>query len=185
MEKRRVRLVINGVVCGLITEESDEYMQTLSKEVEDMMKKVVSASPVITKEAAAVTTALNFCDDAKKNEQLYFDIKRKMKEVERKALEVERKASELKKENNQLWEETDALLSQPGDLSNLERARLEKRIKELEAENEVLKLRKSSEKKEDRHKAENLAEFKNPLRKNDEIEQQGFVSFFERDENEN
>ena len=34
MEKRRVRLEINGVVCGLITEESDAYMQALAGEVE-------------------------------------------------------------------------------------------------------------------------------------------------------
>ena len=33
VEKRRVRLEINGVVCGVITQESDAYMETLAEEV--------------------------------------------------------------------------------------------------------------------------------------------------------
>lgn len=46
MDKRRVRLNINGVVCGLITGESEEYMQTLADEVGDLMKQVMDASPL-------------------------------------------------------------------------------------------------------------------------------------------
>ena len=57
MDKRRVRLNINGVVCGLITGESEEYMQTLADEVGDLMKQVMDASPFITREAAALTAA--------------------------------------------------------------------------------------------------------------------------------
>ena len=41
MERRRVRLNINGVVCGLITGESEEYMQLLADEVGEDRKSVV------------------------------------------------------------------------------------------------------------------------------------------------
>ena len=61
MNKRRVRLTINGVVCGLITGESEEYMQSLADEVGGMMKQIMGASPLITREAAALTTALSIC----------------------------------------------------------------------------------------------------------------------------
>lgn len=70
MDKRRVRLNINGVVCGLITGESEEYMQTLADEVGDLMKQIMAASPFITREAAALTTALSICDDCHKNTDL-------------------------------------------------------------------------------------------------------------------
>ncbi|RKJ40261.1 hypothetical protein D7X94_08985 [Acutalibacter sp. 1XD8-33] len=67
MEKRRVRLTINGVVCGLITGESEAYMQSLADEVGDLMRQIMTASPFITREAAALTAALSLCDDAHKN----------------------------------------------------------------------------------------------------------------------
>ena len=41
MEKRRVRLEINGVVCGLITQESDAYMRSLAEEVGDVMQEIL------------------------------------------------------------------------------------------------------------------------------------------------
>ena len=69
MEKRRVRLEINGVVCGLITQESDAYMRSLAEGVGDVMQEILKSSPYITREAAALTVALNYCDDAKKNGQ--------------------------------------------------------------------------------------------------------------------
>ena len=50
MEKRRVRLEINGVVCGLITQESDEYMRSLANELEEKLMEVQLASPYITRE---------------------------------------------------------------------------------------------------------------------------------------
>lgn len=70
MEKRRVRLEINGVVIGLITEESDEYVQQLARQVGEQMRAIQAASPYITREAAALTAALGYLDDAKKAEDL-------------------------------------------------------------------------------------------------------------------
>ena len=65
--KRRVRLEINGVVCGLITQGSDEYMKSLAEEVGEMVTEIQIMSPDITREAAAMTAALSYCDDARKN----------------------------------------------------------------------------------------------------------------------
>lgn len=82
MEKRRVRLEINGVVCGLITQESDEYMQALAGEVGELMTEIQIASPYITREAAALTAALSYCDDAKKNGQRRHELQERVDELE-------------------------------------------------------------------------------------------------------
>ena len=82
MDKRRVRLNINGVVCGLITGESEEYMQVLADEVGDMMKQIMDASPFITREAAALTAALSICDDCHKNAELAAKLRERCEELE-------------------------------------------------------------------------------------------------------
>lgn len=82
MEKRRVRLEINGVVCGLITQESDEYMRSLAEEVGDLITEIQIASPYITLEAAAITAALSYCDDAKKNGQMRQQLQERVDELE-------------------------------------------------------------------------------------------------------
>lgn len=82
MEKRRVRLEINGVVCGLITQESDAYMRSLAEEVGDVMQEILKSSPYITREAAALTVALNYCDDAKKNGQKSQQLQDRVDELE-------------------------------------------------------------------------------------------------------
>ena len=82
MEKRRVRLEINGVVCGLITQESDEYMGSLADEVGRLMQEIQASSPYITREAAALTVALSFCDDARKNGAKAEELQERVDELE-------------------------------------------------------------------------------------------------------
>lgn len=82
VEKRRVRLEINGVVCGLITQESDEYMGSLADEVGALMREIQVSSPYITREAAALTVALSFCDDARKNGAKAAQLQERVDELE-------------------------------------------------------------------------------------------------------
>ena len=70
MEKRRIRLDIHGVVIGLVTQESDEYMETLAREVEQAVEEIHTAAPSLTGEAVALTVALGYCDDLHKRPQL-------------------------------------------------------------------------------------------------------------------
>lgn len=180
MEKRRVKLDVNGVVCGLITEETDEYMQGLGREVGDMMSKIQQSAPMMTREGAAVMTALNFIDEAKKADEKVQKMKERLTETERKALELERRSVELQKENKQLWEETEALLKQPaGALDESEKEKLEKRVFELEKEND--RLRRGGENIEApvEEKREKIVPMKNPLRDRGDS-QQNFVSYFEK-----
>lgn len=82
MEKRRIRLEINGVVCGLITQESETYMRSLADEVGELMTEIMVASPYITREAAALTAALSYCDDSKKNGKKAFELQERVDELE-------------------------------------------------------------------------------------------------------
>lgn len=192
MGKRRIRLVINGVVCGLKTEESDEYMQSVSDDVGSMMKQILDASPFITREAAALTVALNYCDESKKGDARLLEMRQRVSEMEKRMLEAERKSVALKKENSQLWEETGALMERDDEIDEIEARKYEARIAELEAENQLLNQRIGNSQNESGNGEEpgGMVSFstppislKNPLRHNDH-EQQGFVSFFAKDADE-
>ncbi len=221
MEKRRIRLEINGVVCGLITQESEDYMQSLAHEVGDLMKEVLDASPFVTREAAALTAALSYCDDAKKNGKKASDLQERVDELEVEAelwqeekAQMERAApapedSNLK-ERLRALEERNTALEEAAGLA----AELEARAARLEDENAALReavrtagtaagkaesseLREQAEEAvgasrpgeersaspEDgspRNSPRNAGKRKNPLRHEDEYEQEGFVSFFEK-----
>lgn len=124
MEKRRIRLEINGVVCGLITQESEEYMQSLADEVGKMMRGILDASPFITREAAALTAALSYCDDAKKNGKKAFDLQERVDELEVEA---------------EIWQEDKAEMLKAGAEGNAQAdAALLERLQKLEQENTAL-----------------------------------------------
>lgn len=117
-----MRLEINGIVCGLITQESEEYMKALAGEVGDLMRGVLEASPYITREAAALTAALSCCDDAKKNGTRAAALQERVDELEVEA---------------ELWkEEKEELLKSVVD--SQKDARLQERAARLEAENTAL-----------------------------------------------
>ena len=179
MNKRRVRLEINGIVCGIITEESDEYMRAVCEAVGGMMSKIQRASPYITRESAALTVALSYCDEMQKSDDRLLQMKNRMHEMEKRMLEAQRISVALKKENSQLWEETGALLDQPKtqDASDIEL--LKRKIADLEAENSLLRRGKPEKGVSETRIRTKPVKLKNPLR-HDDYEQQGFVSFFEK-----
>lgn len=181
LEKRRVKLNINGVVCGLITSETDEYMQRLSLELSQRMSQILASSPFITRESAALMVALNYCDEGNKSDDRLLEMKRRLQETEKRALETERQSVMLKKENAQLWEETAALLEQTEKAEQRDtRDAYEQRIADLETENALLR---QSNGVESLPKPEQFTRLKNPLR-HYEVDQQEFISFFEKKQQE-
>lgn len=234
MDKRRVRLNINGVVCGLITGESEEYMQALADEVGHLMKQIMDASPFITREAAALTAALSICDDCHKNADLAKRLHERTEELEveaelwqeekvellksavdtqkdaqlaEKAARLAEKASRLESENTRLEEHLQRLQG------------VEERAQSLEDENNALRqhakaaagptereLRLEAENRELTGKLAALEERlvqsmkepapapepapakppvkrrrRNPMRQQPDMEQEGMVSFFQKD----
>lgn len=186
MEKRRVRLEINGVVCGVITEETNEYMAELSNDISDLMNQIMAASPFITKESAAVTAALSYLDTAKKAEIREQEKRRKNAELEKRNLELERQAAQLRKENNRLTDEAAALFKQiETGVNGEERSQLEGRIADLELQ--LARLKKQEVPATAAAQTADTApavKLRNPLR-HPEWEKGEFVSFFEKNEKKN
>ena len=207
MDKRRVRLNINGVVCGLITGESEEYMQVLADEVGDMMKQIMDASPFITREAAALTAALSICDDCHKNADLAKRLRERCEElqVEAELWQEEKvellKASRLETENTRLEEQLQRLQGADARAQALEdenaalrqsagaTAEPSQRELKLEAENRELtgRLAALEERLAQAPKEPAPAPKKppvkrrrgNPLRQEPDMDQEGLISFFE------
>ncbi len=201
MEKRRIRLEINGVVCGLITQESEEYMESLAQEVGGMMKQVLDASPFVTRESAALTAALSYCDDARKNGKKAFDLQERVDELEVEAeLWQEEKAKMehprpaepdpilLKKlqgleERNASLEETAGKLAQAEERAarlEEENAALLREVKEVRAKSRSSPEPEPRLRPDQNPTAKPGTKRKNPLRRGEEFEQEGFVSFFEK-----
>lgn len=149
MEKRRIRLEINGVVCGLITQESEEYMEALAREVGGLIQSIQEASPYITREAAALTAALGYCDDAGKNEK-------RMKELQERIDELEVEA--------EIWQEEKAEMEKKGASAEADPALLEK-LQKLEQENTAL-TEASREAQEWKERAQRLEDENTALREN-------------------
>ena len=129
MEKRRIRLDIDGVVCRLITQEDDRYMEDLAKEIGEQLEETRIVSPYITREAAALTAALNYCDEAKKKGRLNALLKDRVEELEvEKELWLEEKAELKKKAEAQ----PDLALQQRAQQLEQENARLAQATQEAE-----------------------------------------------------
>ena len=129
MEKRRIRLDIDGVVCRLITQEDDRYMEDLAKEIGEQLEETRIVSPYITREAAVLTAALNYCDEAKKKGRLNALLKDRVEELEvEKELWLEEKA-ELKKKAEA---KPDLALQQRAQQLEQENARLAQATQEAE-----------------------------------------------------
>lgn len=232
MEKRRVRLNINGVVCGLITGESEEYMQALADEVGDLMKQIMDSSPFITREAAALTAALSICDDCHKNADLAKRLQERKEELEveaelwqeekvellksavdtqkdaqlaEKAARLAEKVSRLESENTRLEERLQRLQGVEARAQTLEdensalrqTARAAQgpsdREQQLEAENRELtgKLTALEERLAQAMQEPAPAPAKppvvkrrrgNPLRQQPDMEQEGMISFFQKED---
>lgn len=80
MEKRRVRLMVNGMPVSLLTDESDEYMQELVRQVEADIQG--AQTPYGPTERPLLMAALNLCDRAVRAEKESGELKKRLEENE-------------------------------------------------------------------------------------------------------
>ena len=67
MEKNKVKLNIGGAEYSVLTEEDVKYVADLGKEVDRMLAQVMKENPRVSTTQAAVLTALDYADEAKKS----------------------------------------------------------------------------------------------------------------------
>ncbi|MEG1426262.1 MAG: cell division protein ZapA [Oscillospiraceae bacterium] len=153
MAKNRVKLNICGIQCTLLTDESEEYMESLGRAVSKTMESLMPNAAGL--ERAAITTALSFCDEAVKLR------------------------GGCDKEKESAFAEKLRLAQQELGKLREEKAALEKKLQRAEAKNTASQAQpqKAEKKIPQKEKADQL---KNPLRPLDDCDQQGLVSFFEK-----
>lgn len=170
MAVNKVALNICGIQLGLSTEESPAYMEKLGKKVQEAMESFLKAVPAGGRELAAVATALSFCDQAEKLESG----SRHLEKLQGEKMALEEEIISLKNSNDKaekaLARETELLRR---ELTGL-RAKLEEQ--ELKADKPIEKTEASEADKP----APLKKPLRNPMRVEEEFEQQGFVSFFEK-----
>ncbi len=106
MKKHRVEVSILNTNYAILTEENDEYIKTIAKEVEQNIEQVMLNNENISSMSAVILTSMDYCDKIKKSadgvNELYKQTQeyKKMAESYREALEKANKEIESLKRNN-------------------------------------------------------------------------------------
>lgn len=102
MEKKNVVIYVAGQRFSIATADKDEYVLGIGEKVDLMIKGIAKDNPRLNRDACAILTALNFCDDETKLRQ--------MMEVLREQVKDYINSNEaLRAENTRLKEELEAL----------------------------------------------------------------------------
>ena len=124
MATSKVKITIGGVEYSIITDDEVSYVQSLAKEVDAVLSRIIKDNPRLSSTQAAVLAVLSFADECKKasadadrlREQIkdYLDDASNAKskaDWARHELETAKKQNEaLKRENERLKAELDGVL---------------------------------------------------------------------------
>ena len=99
--KKKVKIIVGGTEYTLVTQEEPEYTQKLAEEVNDIIEDMcVNGRISIT--AAAILTAVNFCDRLKKYEKEADELGEQIEKYLQAAAEQMSKYDDLQRENEKL-----------------------------------------------------------------------------------
>ena len=102
MEKKNVAIFVAGQRFSIATTDSEEYVKGIGEKVDLMIKGIAKDNPKLNRDACAILTALNFCDDETKLRQMMEILREQVKDYIN-SNEV------LRAENAKLKEELEAL----------------------------------------------------------------------------
>ena len=167
MGKNRVKLNVCGISCALLTEDEKEYVGKVGKEVEGAILSLTSQNEGLSLVKAAIVTALSFCDEKHKQEELTEGMRAQVRDYLSDSSRARMEADEARKEIERLKKEIETL-----------RARLEQQ-KRGGGEEEQAPVKKPN----GEAPTPVRSSFYNPLHRYITPEQEGFMSFFEKKEN--
>ena len=106
MSKNKVRIDVCGIECVLGTDDSEEYVRAVGEEVGKAMSSMMKQNDRLSVAAAAVFTALNYCDDARKAQaaadNLRSQIKNYVEDASRARMEADESRREIDRLNREL-----------------------------------------------------------------------------------
>lgn len=122
MEKNRVTVLVAGQKFTILSEESETYVVDLAAKIDARITALTLKN--MTREKAAVLTALDFADDIEKDKKAQAQIKEQIKDYIREISELSAECESLKAQADRLKEEKEQ--------ERLEKEALQKIVKDLQ-----------------------------------------------------
>ena len=140
MSKNKIKLTICNMPCSLISDDTEEYVLSVGKEVEKAIEDITRQSDRASTTMAAIITALNFCDSAHKANEDADHLRAQVKDYVEELEAARKREQELTTELEALrarTAENEALRTQAAELESLraqaaEAEALRARVSELE-----------------------------------------------------
>jgi len=145
-----VSVKINGVVYNLKGEESEEYLQKVSKYADKKIREITSKNQLLSISSAAVLSAVNIADELFKATEECSELKKSNRMYENELEELKKQLSFMKESNSELVQRLENSID--ADLLSKTEAELEK------AKNEMSLMEETAQKyveKNNQLKAEN------------------------------
>lgn len=140
MSKNKIKLTICNMPCSLISDDTEDYVLSVGKEVEKAIEDITRQSDRASTTMAAIITALNFCDSAHKANEAADHLRAQVKDYVEELEAARKREQELTTELEALrarTAENEALRTQAAELESLraqaaEAESLRSRVSELE-----------------------------------------------------
>lgn len=140
MSKNKIKLTICNMPCSLISDDTEDYVLSVGKEVEKAIEDITRQSDRASTTMAAIITALNFCDSAHKANEDADHLRVQVKDYVEELEAARKREQELTTELEALrarTAENEALRTQAAELESLraqaaEAEALRARVNELE-----------------------------------------------------
>lgn len=132
MNRNRVKVTVCGTDYYLFANDTEEYVQSVAREVERQMEELMRSSTRISLTAAAVLTAMTCCDEELKSSGAADELRAQMKQYIADSARARNEAEESRRE-------IDALRAQVQDLNDRLTALSEKSAADTRAHLEELK----------------------------------------------
>lgn len=115
MSKNRVKLNICGFDCVIGSDDSESYVRAIGDEVEKAMEDIIGKNDRISITMAATITALSYCDEAHKASDGADNLRSQIKDYLEDSSHARMEAEEAKREIERLKREIQALRARLSD----------------------------------------------------------------------
>lgn len=112
--KNRIRIKICGNEFTVTSDDSEEYMLGIGKQIDNLMRKLLDDNPSMSIYMAAVFTAMDFCDEAAKSKETADNLRAQIKDYVEEAAKSRMEAEEANKKIIELNREIQQLRIRTG-----------------------------------------------------------------------
>ncbi len=109
MLKNRVKINICGMEYTILSEESEEYIKQIAKQIDYEMGNILEINTRFSVTMAAILTALKYCDGLKKSQHDADNLRIQIKDYLEESVEARMKFDQSEKEIVSLKKEIDTL----------------------------------------------------------------------------